>query len=183
MVFEADVTFDKRIRRREWNYMLSFVSNRSKPSNKNELVVISSWDACEQYGIVYDGQSKQTTVYDGISKTNKGVTLEFGKGSTLELLAQRSISSQVYFEGNTPYKVKVTISRNTSYIYSMFSDCGLSLPYDQGSNTIPPLYSNREDEDKNDLSDMVKHIKECIGGNWQSDTNQHWKICGTCGLI
>lgn len=32
-----------------------------------------------------------------------------------------------------------------------------------------------------DLSSMISHVKSCTGGNWQTDANQHWKICGTCG--
>ena len=54
------------------------------------------------------------------------------------------------------------------YAYKRYSQAG--------STPSISYYSTQKD-----LSQMVSHVKSCTGGNWQTDANQHWKICGTCG--
>ena len=175
VIVEGKWKTDYSAYRRDWNHMLCL--NEFNGYGSTDLLDMSSFDACEQYGVSYDNGVRSKTVTTGISKTENDITLEFGKGNTLNLSSNRNYDAIVYFPKNTEFNVKVTIGRNTPFNYTRFIGLSLGSPYNVSSNATAEFFGQNDTT----VSEMVKHIKECNGGNWQSDANQHWKICGTCG--
>ena len=135
-------------------------------------------------GIDPNGRQKQyggalTLNYSGFSVTYS----EGGNGGWYILDGRndgRRITRMGMNQGTGSLRIKLRIPHGTSTNSSEWEETKIRYSYKR-SSSAGSGNSHSWDSEERDLSDMVEHVKNCNGGNWQSDANQHWKICGTCG--
>lgn len=123
------------------------------------------------YGV--SSSNKRVTTSNGVIYTSNGVTIEYGIGKELRVQYGQNYDNLALYND---YPIKIIIEKNTSLSPSQFKK--LKIYY-----AVDTRYTSSMSTNPTDVSDMIKHIKSCTGGSWQSDSSDHWKQCDTCGYI